>query len=152
MVVRVWVRLIGPLPAGVLANRFSPSLVAGGCAAGQSRRHRSAGRGGQRRQPGGHISPGRSGAAAGLDDPPSTRAIIPSLVDEQRLGLLNSWYSAVAESAMFAAPALDTLLLRWVSPTALIAADSLSFALAAAGIITLPALRPPSPAVAPRGR
>jgi MFS family permease len=78
-----------------------------------------------------------AGLGAGLFQP-AILAGLPSLVDRKRVAPAMSLYGAISEMGTMMGPALAALLLLWVSPEALLAADGVTFLLSAAVLAVLP--------------
>jgi hypothetical protein len=132
---RVAPRVLGPTPGGHLADRFGPARVAGWCALLQGV------------LTGAIVLCAAAGVVwaiflavggaqfLGSMAQPGYSASIPRVTRPDRLLRVNAIYSGLFESSVLAASAIGALLLAWIQPEALIAADAVSFV--AAGLIML---------------
>ena len=68
---------------------------------------------------------------------PAYSASIPRVTRADRLLRVNAIYSGLFESSVLASPAIGALLLSWVQPKMLIAADAVSFAVAGVLMLSL---------------
>lgn len=130
-------RVLGPTPGGYLADRFGPSRVAGWCAVAQSLLTAAI------------VACAATGAVGpifaavigaqffGSMAQPGYSACIPRVTRADRLLRVNAIYSGLFESSVLVSPALGALLLAWVQPAALIAADAASFVVAGALMLSL---------------
>ncbi|HVC05868.1 MAG TPA: MFS transporter [Candidatus Acidoferrales bacterium] len=130
-------RVFGPTPGGHLADRFGPGRVAGWCALVQAL------------LTGAIVVCAASDAVwpifaavvgaqfVGSMAQPAYGATIPRVTRGDRLLRVNALYSGLFESSVLVSPALGALLLSWVQPAVLIAADAASFAVAGALMLSL---------------
>jgi MFS family permease len=137
MVARVGPKVIGPFPGGALADRFGPARVAALCAIGQGALTAAI----VVLADAGLIWPIYVAVALaqflGSAAQPCYGALIPRVTTPERLGRIQGTYSALSSSSVLVSPALGALLLRFVSPEALIIVDAATFIVAAALITTL---------------
>ena len=134
---RVAPRVIGATPGGHLADRLGPARVAGWCALGQGV------------LTGAIVLCAAAGlvwaiffAVAGAQflgsmAQPGYGASIPRITRPDRLLRVNAIYSGLFESSVLVAPAAGALLLSWIRPEALIAADAVSFVVAGVLMLSL---------------
>ncbi len=151
ILVKVAPRVFGPTPGGFLADRFGPARVAGWCALAQAALTAAI------------VVCAASGtvwailaavAAAqflGSMAQPGCAACIPRVTRPDRLLRVNAIYSGLFESSVLVAPAAGALLLTWVRPEVLVAADAGSFALAGLLMLSLRAVARPA-SLSPAGR
>jgi MFS family permease len=130
-------RVLGPTPGGWLADRVGPGRIAGWCALGQALLG------------GAIVACAATGtvwaifaavAAAqflGSMAQPGYSACIPRVTRSDRLLRVNAIYSGLFESSVLVAPAAGALLLAWVQPEALVAADAVSFLIAGLLMLSL---------------
>ena len=152
MVSRVAPRVFGPTPGGVLADRFGPARIASICLLSQGVLTASI------------VGLGNIGliwaiypVVAGAQfvnalSQPAYGAMLPRVTAPQNLGRLNGLYSGLFASSILVSPAIGALLLPHMTPQVLIAADSLTFLVAALLIATLPVKAAPADEqTSPRG-
>ena len=129
--------VLGPTPGGSLADRFGPSRVAGWCGllrAVLDWRDRSL----RRDRTVWAILIAVAGAQfLGSMAQPGYGASIPRVTRPDRLLRVNAIYSGLFESSVLAAPAIGALLLSWIQPEALVAADAASFLVAGVLMLSL---------------
>jgi MFS family permease len=130
-------RVLGPTPGGYLADRIGPGRLAGWCAVAQSLLG------------GAIVVCAATGAIwailvavaaaqfLGSMAQPGYGACIPRVTRPNRLLRVNALYSGLFESSVLVAPALGALLLTWIQPEVLIAADAASFLVAGVLMISL---------------
>lgn len=146
---RVGPRVLGPMPGGLLADRYSPARVVAACSVVQGLltaslvvwTHL-------------HFLWAIYGAVAaaqllGAAARPSHGSLIPQLVPEDRLTRLNALYGTAIDTSLFIAPAVGSVLLIYGGPDLLLILDALTFGFAAALILTLPAQQAASGATGP---
>lgn len=131
MVARVAVRLIGPFPGGVLADRYSPALVLASLSMVQVILVTALMVAVDNDSLWAIYALVAAAQLAGSIARPCEGALIPQLVSATRLVRVNGLFSIATSSSMFVAPAIGAVLLGVVSPTALIGIDAASFLLAA---------------------
>ena len=134
---RVAPRVLGSTPGGYLADRLGPARVAGWCALLQAV------------LTGAIVLCAATGVVwaiffvvaatqfLGSMAQPGYGAAIPRVTRPERLLRVNAIYSGLFESSVLAAPAIGALLLAWIQPEALIAADAVSFVVAGVLMLSL---------------
>jgi MFS family permease len=130
-------RVLGPTPGGFLADRFGPARVAGWCALAQSLLTAAI----VVCAAAGAVWPIFAAVAGaqflGSMAQPGYSACIPRITRPDRLLRVNAIYSGLFESSVLVAPAAGALLLAWIRPDVLIAADAVSFVLAGLLMLSL---------------
>ncbi len=151
ILVRVAPRVVGPFLGGSLTDRAGPARVAASCAAVQAV------------LTGGIVLLAQARAVwaiyilvAGAQflnslAQPALGALIPRVSTERELSRINGIYSSLFSSSILVSPALAALLLTRVAPEALIAADAVTFLVAAAILVTLQSSAAAVPGTAPKG-
>ena len=152
MLARVAPRLLGPTHGGVLVDRFGPVRIAGVCALVQGALTAAI------------VPLGSAGivwaiypvvALAQLVNAlsqPAYAAMLPRVTVARNLGRINGIYSSLFASSILVSPAIGALVLPHTTPELLIAADAITFFIAAAMVLTLQiGSAPAQEAASPRG-
>lgn len=149
MLARVAPRVVGAGAGGALADRFRPHRVLGLCSLLQAA------------LVGGVLLSERAGNAWGIyaavaigslvngASRAAFGAVMPGIVEAERLGRANALYFIGFSSAQVVAPAIGAALLAWSGPDLLLVLDMVSFLVAAPLVLSLPWL--PGEATAPSG-
>jgi predicted MFS family arabinose efflux permease len=152
MLFRVGPRILGAAPGGLLADRYRPQYVTAAVVAAQGALTAAI-----------LISVNSKATpliyatvAAAQFAGAASRPLFPALIGihtpQVRRGLFNSLDQIIAETSLFVAPALGAALLAVWSATAIIAIDVVTFAVAGAILVTLPASTPGGVASATLGQ
>ncbi|MBV9099528.1 MAG: MFS transporter [Candidatus Dormibacteraeota bacterium] len=137
ILVRVAPRVLGPGFGGSLADRIGPARVAAACALLQGGLTASVLLLAQHQVAWAIYLVVAAAQLTGSMAQPAYSAVIPRVVRPEHLRRINGAYQAIFESSVLVAPALGALLLTHLSPLVLIAIDALSFAVAAALLVTV---------------
>jgi len=134
---RVAPRVLGPLPGGVLADRFGPARVAASCAALQAVTTASIVVFAESRMVWAIYVAVMVAQLLGSAAQPCYAAIVPRVTTPERLGRVQGSYAALQSSSILVSPALGALLLPFTAPEVLIAIDAATFVVAAVLLSTL---------------
>ncbi len=130
-------RVLGPLPGGILADRFGPARVIAVCAALQALATASI------------VLSAEKGVVwaiylavvisqfLGSAAQPCYTAMVPAVAPPEHLGRVQGLYVALQSSSILVGPALGALLLPVTSPELLVGIDAFSFVVAALLLLTL---------------
>jgi predicted MFS family arabinose efflux permease len=137
IVARVAPRVIGPLPGGLLADRYGPARVAASCAVLQAVTTASIVVFAEARMTWAIYAAVVAAQLIGSAAQPCYGALVPRVTTADRLGRVQGAYSAIQSSSILVAPAIGALVLPFAAPEILISFDAASFVIAAALLITL---------------
>jgi MFS family permease len=153
IVARAAPRVIGPLPGGVLADRYGPARVVAACASLQALATALIFLAADHRIIWAIYVAVVISQLLGSAAQPCYTALVPEVTSRDRLGRVQGAYTALQSSSILVGPAVGALLLPLTSPEFLIGIDALSFVVAAALLTTLLNVgrRRDGEAIAPRG-
>jgi MFS family permease len=137
IVARVVPRIFGPLPGGVLADRFGPARVAASCAVLQAIVTASIVVFAEERITWAIYAAVVAAQLIGSAAQPCYGALVPRVTTADRLGRVQGAYSAIQSSSILVAPAIGALVLPFAAPEILIGIDAATFLVAAALLSTL---------------
>jgi predicted MFS family arabinose efflux permease len=130
-------RVFGPLPGGVLADRFGPARVAASCAVLQAIFTASIVVFAEEKVIWAIYAAVVASQLIGSAAQPCFGALVPRVTTADRLGRVQGAYSAIQSSSILVAPAIGALVLPFTAPEILIGIDAASFVVAAALLSTL---------------
>jgi MFS family permease len=137
IVARAAPRVIGPLPGGVLADRYGPARVAASCAVLQTILTASIVVFAEAGITWAIYAAVVAAQLIGSTAQPCFSALVPRITPADRLGRVQGAYSAIQSSSILVAPAIGALVLPFAAPEVLISIDAATFLVAAALISTL---------------
>jgi predicted MFS family arabinose efflux permease len=146
-------RVLGPLPGGILADRFGPARVITVCAALQALATASIVLSAEKAVVWAIYLAVVISQFLGSAAQPCYTAMVPAVATPEHLGRIQGLYVALQSSSILVGPALGAVLLPFTPPELLIGIDAVSFAVAAVLLTTLLAIGRAghSEVVTPRG-
>jgi predicted MFS family arabinose efflux permease len=146
-------RVLGPLPGGILADRFGPARVIAVCTALQALATASIVLAAEKDVVWAIYMAVVISQFLGSAAQPCYTAMVPTVAPPEHLGRIQGLYVALQSSSILVGPALGALLLPFTPPELLIGIDAVSFAVAAVLLTTLLAIgrAGQSEVVTPRG-
>ncbi|MHB8489506.1 MAG: MFS transporter [Candidatus Dormibacteria bacterium] len=130
-------KVLGPTLGGTLADRYGPGLVAGSSALGQCVLTAAIVVFADNGTTWAIFVAVACAGFLGSVAQPALSACIPRVTAAPRLLRVNALYSGLVESSVLVAPVIGALLLPFVQPQTLVAADAASFGLAGALVLSL---------------
>jgi predicted MFS family arabinose efflux permease len=137
IVARAVPRVLGPLPAGALADRYGPARVAATCAFLQALITASIVVFAQERVVWAIYAAVVVAQLLGSAAQPCYGALVPLVTTPDRLGRVQGAYAALQSSSILVGPAVGALVLPFAAPEILIGVDAASFLIAAVLLLTL---------------
>jgi predicted MFS family arabinose efflux permease len=137
IVARAAPRVVGPLPAGALADRYGPARVAASCALLQALVTASIVVFAQGRVVWAIYAAVLVSQLLASAAQPCYGALVPRVTTPERLGRVQGTYAALQSSSILVGPAIGALVLPFAAPEILIAIDAATFFVAAALLVTL---------------
>jgi predicted MFS family arabinose efflux permease len=137
IVARAAPRVVGPLPAGALADRYGPARVAATCALLQALITASIVVFAQGRVVWAIYAAVVVSQLLGSAAQPCYGALVPLVTTPDRLGRVQGGYAALQSSSILVGPTVGALVLPFAAPEILIAIDAASFLIAAVLLLTL---------------
>ena len=129
--------MFGPLPGGVLADRYGPARVAASCGVLQAILTASIVIFAEQKITWAIYVAVVASQLIGSAAQPCFGALVPRITPPDRLGRVQGAYSAIQSSSILVAPAIGALVLPFAAPEILISIDAASFLFAATLISTL---------------